>query len=289
MTPKSAVSLFVLLLGWSGLPTPLCALLPWSRSTDAVIVSATASDEYTQRKFGGAVPKPESYLFFQGKFYGGAFHDSNLEKAEFNDIVRTLGKDLVNQNYFPSRDPQDADLLIVVHWGTTEIYQTDFANNAGLPNDVEASAADNGLIVMEQEDQLISFMINAHLLGFRQELSKASPPLGADATVEEYKLFQSINQERYFVILMAYDYRNMRKGVRPTLLWSTRFSITGMGNNFTGSLPAMSLAAADHYGRSDGLKSVSIRRFPGGKVTLGPMEIRGVVTPETGPEQADKK
>jgi hypothetical protein len=69
---------------------------------------------------------------------------------------------------------------------------------------------------------------------------------------------------------MAYDYHTMKKGSTPKLLWSTRFSIRAPGNTFTASLPVMSKAAADYFGRAvDGLKMQKPGAPPEGKVDVG--------------------
>jgi hypothetical protein len=243
-----------------------------------VIVSATAVDDYTQKKFGPGAPKPETYLFFQGKFYGGVIRDRDLEHAQFSQIVQTLGQGLIQQNYLPSKDPKNADLLIVVHWGTTEVYQDDLATSMALPNNNGGAPTRSlGLLQkLEQEDRQINFEMNAHLLGFGQQLSQRQAQASANhVSVDEMNLLQNLGDERYFVILMAYDYRTMKKGVRPKLLWSTRFSMQGPGNKFTTALPIMSRVAADYFGHSTGVKSVTISRMPEGKVEVGTPTVVG--------------
>lgn len=42
----------------------------------------------------------------------------------------------------------------------------------------------------------------------------------------------------------------MRREKKPKLLWVTRLSMRGPGNNFTEALPALALAGAEVYGRS---------------------------------------
>jgi len=243
-----------------------------------VIVSATAVDDYTQKKFGPGAPKPETYLFFQGKFYGGVIRDRDLEHAQFSQIVQTLGKGLVQQNYLPSKDPKNADLLIVVHWGTTEVYQDDWATTMALPNNNSDGWTTSMRLLQkkQKEDQQINFEMNAHLLGYGQQLSQRQAQASANhVSTDEMNLLQNLGDERYFVILMAYDYRTMKKGIRPKLLWSTRFSMQGPGNKFTTALPIMSRVAADYFGHATGVKSVTISRMPEGKVEVGMPSVVG--------------
>ncbi|HEX2101413.1 MAG TPA: hypothetical protein VHF69_12150, partial [Candidatus Synoicihabitans sp.] len=39
----------------------------------------------------------------------------------FHTVARTLAADLAKQNYLPAPDPAQADLLLMVHWGITQV------------------------------------------------------------------------------------------------------------------------------------------------------------------------
>jgi hypothetical protein len=84
-----------------------------------VIVSATASPEYTQRKYGGAKTTAESYVVMPGHYFEGGIVDRSIEQMPFRRIAEIFAPELARQQYWPAKDAKDADLLIVVHWGTT--------------------------------------------------------------------------------------------------------------------------------------------------------------------------
>ena len=297
MTKVTPVCLVVLAL-LAAITRPLVA-------ADPVAVSSTSSEDYASQKFGPGAPKPESYLFFQGKFFGGTTRDPNLEHAQFNDIVKVLAQNMVKQNYFPSKDPKAADLLIVVHWGTTTVYEDpnrelnleNKVTEIGKYNDAVAAAAvpsDNilanlapdksalnlqlAISDLESNSEQNSVATNAQLLGFRRDMNKEqnkSTASSSGMTDDEVAMRLLLSEERYFVILMAYDYHTMKKGSKPTLLWSTRFSIRSPGNTFTGSLPVMSKAAADYFGHAlDGVKFQK-PDVPNGKVDVGVPKVVG--------------
>jgi hypothetical protein len=289
----------LLFLALAGIVLPLRA-----GSNDLVAVSSTASEDYVRQKFGPGAPKRENYLFFQGKFFGGTTRDPNLEHAQFIDIVKILAENMVRQNYFPTKDPKAADLLIVVHWGTTTVYedpnrQFNLENkNAELSkyNDAVAAAgsSDNFLANLPPDQSGVNMQLaisdlesgtqqaaaatNAQLLGFRQQLAKDQNQLTSSSSGlsdDEMALQLLLSEERYFVILMAYDYHTMKKGSRPQLLWSTRFSIRAPGNSFTGTLPVMGKVAADFFGHPiDGLK-LEKPNAPRGKVEVGVPTVVG--------------
>jgi hypothetical protein len=298
-----------LVAGVAAFPRPL-------RADDPVAVSAVASKDYGQRKFGSGSPKRETYLFFQGKFFGGSERDPDLERAQFIDIAKILAVNLVRQNYVPTKDQQNADLLIVVHWGTTTVYQDPNAvdnttrknvamaryNSAvaaaqaatgGNPGPTAPDTGQSGYLGLDQGEvnselaladaenatSAMSVASNSALLGFGRDLAKAEDwdtASSSGMSTEEVSLRLLLSEERYFVILMAYDYHTMKKGSRPKLLWTTRFSVRAPGNSFTGVLPAMSRAAADYFGQNlDRLKFQKPGDLREGKVQVGEPKVVG--------------
>ena len=82
-------------------------------------VRAFADEANTARKFGPDGPKLETYVFMEGRHYPGATVDRSLSRMSFRSIAEMLARDLARQNYRPAKDIKSADLLILVHWGTT--------------------------------------------------------------------------------------------------------------------------------------------------------------------------
>jgi hypothetical protein len=65
---------------------------------------------------------------------------------------------------------------------------------------------------------------------------------------------QEIEDNRYFIVLMAYDFQLMWKQKKHKLLWEARFSINEKHNRFDKALPAMAQYAARYFGQpSNGL------------------------------------
>jgi hypothetical protein len=263
-------------------------------SADPVAVSSTSTEDYARQKFGKGEPRPESYLFFQGKFFGGTVRDANLEHAQFLDIAKILAENLVRQKYYPTKDQKNADLLIVVHWGVTSIYENpnkqldterlynaqtaDAAAQEASPS-LDHSALNLELAIgdLERGTEENSVAYNARLLGYRQQLANQTQVIDMNSgmTAEELSLREQLSEERYFVILMAYDYRTMKKDQKPKLLWSTRFSIRSPGRTFTKALPEMSKVASSYFGQAlDGLKQEA-PGAPTGKVELGIPRVVG--------------
>lgn len=283
------------------------AVIPGVRAerADSVAVAAGADKDYVRQKFGdhGANPKAETYVFAQGSRFGGLLRDASIEHAQFTDIARVLAPDLAIQRYYPSQDARSADLLIVVHWGITYIEED--ASHGQLDLDrLQADLASRNQVISKygfadpgSVDTDLEFTheksaqasdwpeYNAQLLGYTSEYMKEeyrSVATASGMTELDRRLREDLMEdERYFVILMAYDLSSVKagaKGTRPKLLWSDHFSMRAVGHNFTTALPAMSRVAANYFGRDvDGLL-LDAQRIPEGIVKMGepkPVEPEG--------------
>lgn len=258
-----------------------------------IAVSATAVPSYVRPKDADGKPRPETYIFTQGKFFGGTAKDARLNQIKFEDIVKNLAPNLAKQNYFPTRDVPSANIMIMVHWGTTEAPvdpQKDFLaekTNDALNNYRSAAAnndgdADPGELNMALADQSYAqggaqanIARNSSLLGYKPTLEKEQRKLFP--STDEMTMSEELNEERYFVILMAYDYQYMKKEHKSRLLWATRISVRSPGNNFLEAMPALVEAGADVYGRQvNGLVRVDAPTR-GGRVDLGELKVMGTV------------
>jgi transcription elongation GreA/GreB family factor len=128
---------------------------------------------------------------------------------------------------------------------------------------------------------------NAALLGYARSLEKERRQLMP--TTAEIAMSSELNEERYFVILMAYDNAQARaKDQKPKPLWITRLSVRSPGNNFAEALPTMAKVGADLFGQQhDDLVRV---RTPTqrGSVKLGELEVLGTANEKAAPAKKDK-
>jgi len=263
-----------------------------ARRNDAVAISAITAGDYVRVLADDGKLTPETYVFAEGRFFGGATVDGSLERMTFADITRVLAVNLAAQEYYPTKDAAAAHLLIRVFWGTTTVHDdplrernTDAINAAmrefqQLPEGAlpDLSGIQNALDHRDSEQGGVEGAVarNAALLGYRRTLDRLNHRL--TLSPEELLLRTELNEERYFVVLVAYDYPLMRREKKPKILWITRLSIRGPGNNFTEALPALALAGAQAYGRSLGdLERIKVRDLPAGEVTVGDLKVLGVV------------
>ncbi|HVT72293.1 MAG TPA: hypothetical protein VHD61_04095 [Lacunisphaera sp.] len=278
----------------------IAASPPWLHADfDQVIaLSSSVRPEYVRATDPNGRPRPEGYVFSPGHFFGGLTRDSSVEKMDFMTVARTLAPQLAKQAYFPAGDAANADLVVIVHWGVTSIHEDpqrtfEIADLGAALNAYNANIAQAGIAdpaaLNSQLDQLDASMdntrsainYNAALLGYTRSLRRERAQVYP--TEAELTLNMELNEERYFVILMAYDNRLLLKEHKAKLLWVTRLSVRSPGNNFTESLPALAQAGGQVFGRPvDGLMHVDAT-WKRGEVTLGEMKIVGVEEPPPSP------
>jgi hypothetical protein len=273
-----------------GLLLPAGSLL--AGKNDAIAISSTAAPGYVRPLDEKGKPVPETYVFMEGIHLEGGTRDRSEERMTYEEITRTLAVNLARQNYFPTRDVSAAQALIRVYWGTTQIYedpqrdQNLAALNSAMANaqsqmesggqvdttELKQAINDNALAADGVEGAIER---NARLLGYKRSLLKEEKNMMA--SVAEQTMRMELSEERYFVVLMAYDFQFMKREKKPKLLWVTRLSIRTPGNNFTEALPALAVAGAEVYGRNlDGLERIKVRDLPGGEVILGDLKVIGV-------------
>jgi len=115
---------------------------------------------------------------------------------------------------------------------------------------------------------------NAMILGYAGEIAATHPRLGLINNVKRDDLIDDIEHNRYFVVLMAYDFQMLWKEKRHKLLWETRFSIREQGNDFRKMLPSMAKYASQYFGQdSHGLVR---RAIPEGNVEIGVPKTLGI-------------
>jgi hypothetical protein len=209
---------------------------------------------------------------------------------DFLDIARVIAGPLAEQRFLPSKDPARTRLMIMVYWGTTDVpepitttaayqfYKSSLEEYNALKS-VDQSAADAalsaGLAELNFENNRrdkIDFK-NAEMIGYD---SDGAGLIGTDRGSilqftalrhERDGLVPEIEENRYFVVLMAYDFQMMWKEKKHKLLWETRFSINQPRNDFGKALPAMAKFASSYFGQaSHGLVRQEI---PEGHVEVG--------------------
>ncbi len=251
------------------------------RADGNVIVNSVASAEYTARKYPNGEAKEESYVIMQGHFFEGVSVDGSIDRLPFRRIAEIFAPELAKRKYLPAKSTREADLLIVVHWGTTQPHVTademrakdspitdpSTDPNVLAHNSLVEQNSDNYLgllfgshdpaaemLYREQFDELagqagaeMTTATNAQLLGYTGELRRYKNQMMT--STEEEALRLDLRKERYFLILKAYDLHTPKTAAPRRAVWTLYMNMSSAGNNFTTALDRMSVAAAKFAGQ----------------------------------------
>lgn len=226
-------------------------------SNEITAVSARASDDYVRvRQPDGSFPV-ETYAFGRGGNYGGPVRDPTIEAFGFEEVVREIAAPLATQNYVPSRDPAETRFMIMVYWGTS-------TGPGSLPNQFPSKAL--------RDMQLTR---NAMMLGYAEDLRATIGLDGKPQGLRRADLLGDITFNRYFVVLMAYDFQLLQGRKKHKLVWETRFSLGATGHDFGKEFPMMTKYASQYFGQnSHGLVRTLL---PVGHVEIGDVQSLGAV------------
>ena len=295
----------------------LCVLLALTGASrllgdSRVAVRATADSEYVRQRTGNGEIKDQTYVFAEGRFFAGHVRDNTLEKTPFARVAKTLSSGLVAQHYFPSVELDDAELILIVHWGVTAVADNGYKmlaqtspqspNNDALQRGVLgylaagdslrgiSPASDLNLLAsrthfseerelnrdaifseVERVSSDISMASNARLLGFGETLQADRRSLFG--TTEGQIARSMLSEERYFVIVLAYDCQVLFREHRLKRLWSTRLSLPSPGMNFSNGVVNMASVGAAFFGQD--VEGIQIKRSkePLKDADLGPVTV----------------
>jgi hypothetical protein len=272
----------LVVVGLIALLAPCTAVADPVSGVEAV-ASKVAPDYVRSKKPDGSFV-PELYSFGPGGNWGGEIKDLTIDKLTFLDVAHVIAPPLATQKYLPGTDPAKVKLLIMVYWGTTAVpppyendplyhnynqslteYRSLIDQSQGYPpgvkeiildeaNDV-LSAGLHQLDIENHERDRIDFK-NAMMLGYDESGlvgTERGKYLAHTALREEGDDQRAeIEDNRYFVVLMAYDFQLLLKQKKHKLLWETRFSINQKHNEFDKTLPAMAQYAEKYFGQPSG-------------------------------------
>jgi hypothetical protein len=260
----------MLLLG-SGLAWALAAPVFAGGEIPTAVFSQTFNG-YARTKLADGSCKPETFALGDAGRRSGRARDDSIDRYSFAELVRVLGPYLARQNYVSAPSPEKTDLMIVVHWGTTIPYDRNWTMAMGMENSLRDS--DNACV--------------GALLGYWPELERAGYSAPSPFTRDRLRdLVADLEDERYYVILAAFDFQLAwrKKQLKP--LWITRVSIRGPGHGFARQVDTMVQAASRYFGE----ESHSLIRdlVPEGKVKIGEPKVIGVVPDGSRIEETDKR
>jgi hypothetical protein len=304
----------------------LCVPMAWA-STDR-IVTAIFSHTYNgyerPRAADGSFER-EYYALANGSYLPGVAADASIDKVKFPQIAGLTAQFLALRNYHLAPDSKQARFLLVITWGKTiplddGVYGANLASFSSAGNTllslkhsiggsvtqtrgIDGIVSPKGAVLQAAIDEFDSQVVqlnmfnemrrkaderNAQILGYVDEINQRDGPArfaGGGSTFDD--LIDDIENERYFFVISAYDFPTAVKTGQRKLLWATRVSVQAQGNKFNEAAAYMMAKASKYFGQDSGRL---IRQFDReGKVTLGELQVVGVVSESQAHDQPPKE
>jgi hypothetical protein len=293
----------------------LWAVQSASRADEGVItaVSSQVSPNYSRARLADGSFAPETYSFGVGGRMTGMMRDDSIDKLDFMKLARMVAVPLAGRNFIPSpnKDPKETKLLIMVYWGKTNGTETSSASleflnlqdaqlalptpqpmqTSNLKTGPSAVDSDNSkmldaarqdsymgaLQAVSAENNMRDLMDsrNAAILGYDSELAATNGLEMTAFRTRRNDILAEIEENRYFVVLMAYDFQAMWKQKKHVLLWATRMSVRERGTNFSNVLPVMVQYSSQYFGEDT--HGLLRKPLPEAHVEMGEVESLGVV------------
>lgn len=249
-----------------------------------IIVNAEADEAYMERAEG---LEYQTYHILKGKYHGGSTRDPGLEGALFEDLLGSLVETLKKRDMYPEPDRNKGDLLIMVSWGRTSldpdwgelmgVTDYDFLSSESGGDEAEGSAVEDlssGGEFMGTESTS-SRVQNMALLGLQGRL-RGPNPLGFSP---DQDLWDVLEEERYFVVLNAFDYQFLLEEKELKQVWRVRYNTRAVGVGFRTAFESMNDAVVGVIG----LQMDDIAKVKGdtkGRVSMGEVEVLEMGEPE---------
>ncbi len=257
-------------------------------ANDITAVSGRITKDYVRTRLANGSYAAEYYAFGKGGNWAGAKADASIDNLKFLDVAHIIANPLASQNYLPSKDPKSTRLLIMVYWGTTRAPEhastsSAYERAADLEPPGQSSTPDDSayytallLVDLENKQRDRTDFKNAKMLGYDSWWEDTEHYKATFLQDRWRAMIDELEEDRYFVVLMAYDFQLMAKEKKHKLLWETRFSIRQRHHNFDADLPAMARYASKYFGQDSG--GLVHGDVPFGHVDIGEMKSLGAVT-----------
>jgi hypothetical protein len=174
------------------------------------------------------------------------------KEPEKKPIIHGLAVELAKQGYFVvSKKNSNPDIIISIHWGSMNPQVVDL----GMPDDPSSK-------MMMNRPQMLG-LVAGNTLG----------NIGLDFEREE--IIQATDDDRYFVVLSAYDFKVYQKSHKKVLLWQAKMSIPSNHVTMDEVIPALIKAGGPMFGRETiRPQQLILPLTPEGKVEVGTPTVK---------------
>lgn len=245
-----------------------------------VIIKAEASADYQDRQGSNGKGKPIRYHFVEGKFFKGHTNDNSLLNVNFYEIAENLASHLSQHHYVPTGDTKGNDVMLLVNWGVTAV-EDSFEDFHGIDSDDEYDQLFGSPVASENAEGetevtfdassspnwgAVGVQSNSRMLGFWETMHD-----GSLMPSEHHEFQMLLKEERYFIVVIAFDNKKFLKGEKE-ILWTTRFSMRASGKPFRQAYAELTATASDYFGKN--IRGLTNKRSDDqSKVKMGDIQV----------------
>ena len=241
---------------------PAALLAPTARGADVIVYSRLTDDG---RKLAApTADHPVYYLLVAGGF-SEAGQTVRGERSPPPAVVEKLVRAALGAQGFIAASKQSPriDIFVVFNWGCL--------NPVVVSTFVEGRADPNNPSVQPPLIEHREILNDQQMLGLLGVAALDDRHFATDNEVRQ--IAQAAGENRYFVVLSAYDFAAITHQERK-LVWRAMMSLASAGTDLAESLPALVKAGAPFFGRESGLpQHIAESLVPPGKVEIGPAKV----------------
>lgn len=181
---------------------------------------------------------PAYYVAYDGGYIEAGDPIGGERPPPASAVAGALQETLASQHYLPASAAHPPSLVITYHWGLLNRDSFQIRNIFKIQPNLRAR------IYLVAPRHYAQRMVQ-DIMDRRQPGLVHIPILDP----KEITLLQLAADDRYFVIVSAYDYHSVVRG-KADLVWRTRMSVRSAGTSMAEAMPALLRGGAPYFGRN---------------------------------------
>jgi hypothetical protein len=237
--------------------------------------------EQTNPEAKPALPTPDHpayYVAYDAGYIEAGDPVAGEEPPSAAAVAQALRGTLATQNYLPASAPS---LLVVYHWGVIRPDSHQIRDTFNIQPNLKARIA--LVATSRMAGEMENFLLE-------RRMGRINPAFRVPGflAIQERDLLDLARDDRYFVIVSAYDFAALTR--RETkLLWRLKVSTRSPGESMAEALPALLSGGAPYFGRNlKDTQNFKAPLFPAGLAGTGASTTQESLPPPEAARQLDE-
>jgi hypothetical protein len=197
------------------------------------------------------------------------------------EVAQVLHGTLASKNYLPATAQSMPSVLFIYHWGRLSHDSMQIRSSFRLEPNLKARLV--LIATTKQAGEIGNYLMNRRM-GVTDPAFRVPGFLG----IQERDVLDLARDDRYFVIVSAYDYNAFTRR-EAKLLWRAKMSTRSPGVAMADALPALLREGGSYFGRNlDETQTVRAPLLPEGRVGVGTPKVEEFLPPPEVTKQLDE-